>query len=89
MQSNINSKNYMFNKGWVPKELRSDERKVLRKKNNEDNFDKQMDKVDFTERKEILQNNSKIKGKKNIPLVLTYNNASKHISLMLYASGEY
>ena len=36
-----------------------------------DNLNKQMEKVDLIERKELLQNNEKINSKKNLLLVLT------------------
>ena len=53
--------------------------KLLEKIYNEGNLNKQIDRVDLIERKELLQNNEKINSKKIIPLVLTYNNVSKHI----------
>ena len=53
--------------------------KLLERIYNEGNLNKQIDKVDLIERKELLQNNEKINSKKMIPLVLTYNNVSKHI----------
>ena len=53
--------------------------KLLERIYNEGNLNKQIDKVDLIERKELLQNNEKINSKKIIPLVLTYNNVSKHI----------
>ena len=42
----------------------------VKKKYNEDNLNKLMDKVDFTEQKELLQNNGKNNRKDSIPLVL-------------------
>ena len=53
--------------------------KLLERIYNEGNLNEQIDKVDLIERKELLQNNEKINSKKLIPLVLTYNNVSKHI----------
>ena len=53
--------------------------KLLERIYNEGSLNKQIDKVDLIERKELLQNNEKINSKKIIPLVLTYNNVSKHI----------
>ena len=53
---------------------------VMKTKHNEDNLDKQMETVDSIERKQILQNNEKIKSKKNIPLVLIYNRNLPNIS---------
>ena len=53
--------------------------KLLERIYNEGNLNKQIDRVDLIERKELLQNNEKINSKKIIPLVLTYNNVSKHI----------
>ena len=53
--------------------------KPLEKKYNEDNLNKQMEKVDLIERKELLQNNEKSNSKKNITLVLTYNRALPNI----------
>ena len=53
--------------------------KLLERIYNEGNLNKQIDKVDLIERKELLQNNEKINSKKIMPLVLTYNNVSKHI----------
>ena len=51
--------------------MRSHETKtVCKKKYNEDNLNKLMDKVDFTEQKELLQNNGKNNRKGSIPLVL-------------------
>ena len=52
----------------------------LGKKYNEDNLNKQMENVDLTEGKELLQNNEKSNSKKNIPLVLTYNRTLPNIS---------
>ena len=53
--------------------------KPLEKKYNEDNLNKQMEKVDLIERKELLQNNEKSNSKKNITLVLTYNRTLPNI----------
>ena len=54
--------------------------KLLGRKYNEDNLNKQMEKVDFIERKGLLQNNEKSNSKKNIRLVLTYNRALPNLS---------
>ena len=55
-------------------------KKLLERKYNEDNLNKQMEKVDLIERKVLLQNNEKGNSKKNIPLVLTYNRMIPNIS---------
>ena len=47
--------------------------KLLKRTYNEDNLNKEMNKVDLIEQKELLLNNEKINSKKNLPLVLTYN----------------
>ena len=54
--------------------------KLLERKYNEDNLNKQMEKVELIEGKELLQNNEKSNSKKNIPLVLTYNRTLSNIS---------
>ena len=47
--------------------------KLLERKYNQDDLNKQMEKVDVTERKVLLQNNEKRNSKKNTLLVLRYN----------------
>ena len=45
--------------------------KLPERKYNEDNLNKQMEKVNLIEQKELLQNNENSNSKKNIPLMLT------------------
>ena len=50
--------------------------KLLKRKYNEENLNKQIEKVDLIERKELLQNNEKLlqnNSKKDIPLASTDN----------------
>ena len=54
--------------------------KHLERKYNEDDLNKQMEKVDLIEWKVLLQDNEKSNSKKNIPLVLTYNRMLPNIS---------
>ena len=54
-------------------------KKTLERKYNEDNLNKQMEKVDLIKRKELLQNNEKTNRGRNIPLVLTYNRTRPNI----------
>ena len=54
--------------------------KLLERKYNEDNLNKQMEKVDLVERKELLQNNEKSNSKKNSPLVSTYSKTLPNLS---------
>ena len=53
--------------------------KLLGRKYNQDNLNKEMNKVDLNAQKELLLYNEEINSKKNMPLVLTCNSASKHI----------
>ena len=54
--------------------------KHLERKYNEDDLNKQMEKVYLIEWKVLLQDNEKSNSKKNIPLVLTYNRMLPNIS---------
>ena len=56
------------------------EQKLLERKYNEDNLNKQMEQADLVERKELLQNNEKSNSKKNTTLVLTYNKTLPNVS---------
>ena len=54
--------------------------KLLNRKYNEDDLNKQMGKVELIEPKVLLQNNEKRNSKKNIPLVLKYNRTLANIT---------
>ena len=51
----------------------------MQRKYDEDNLNKQMQKVDLIERKELLKNNEKKLTARITPILLTCNNASKKI----------
>ena len=54
--------------------------KLLERTYNEDDLNKQMEKVELIKQKELLQNNEKDSIKKNIPIMLTYNRELPNIS---------
>ena len=54
--------------------------KLLERTYNEDDLNKQMEKVELINQKELLQNNEKGSIKKNIPIMLTYNRELPNIS---------
>ena len=54
--------------------------KLLERTYNEDDLNKQMEKVELIKQKELLQNNEKGSIKKNIPIMLTYNRELPNIS---------
>ena len=48
----------MFYRGWITKEQHNYWTKNLKRKYNEDNLNKQTEKVDLIEREELIQNNT-------------------------------
>lgn len=62
--------NYMFCRRRIRKELCNYQTKLLERKYSEGNFNKQMENVDLTEQKELLQNEEKNKHTSNISELL-------------------
>lgn len=54
--------------------------KLLKRKCNEDNLNKQRSKVDLIERRELLENKEKSNSESKTPLVSTYNRMLPNIS---------